>query len=354
MRDLITKGFLKYIICLLGLTIFLSGGVVPSFADKCRNTNNDFVRSDDGDDDDDDGSHNAGKNCLNTGCHTAGGEKHFFVGGTIYSNPNGTETRVGAQVTVIGANNQRTVLTSDRLGNFYSKTPIQAPLTMSVSYLGRDVMMSSTATHGGCNNNSCHVVGTGKLGRVFITTTDLDLTGTVAEANGNSGISYNGNIKAILNAKCIVCHKAGGTKGDVPLTTYAEVTIPRLVTPGSEDSLFIRKLNKGLSEGTMWQYINNTSEYNEIKDWIVLYNAQENSSNLATGVVVSGAKVQLIRNGGVRYRTTTNQTGAFVLRRVKAGEYKLRVSMKGYKTYTQPYQMNQVNITPLDIVIKRR
>lgn len=355
MRDLIAKGFLKYIICLLGLTFFLSGGVTASFADICRNTNNDFVRSDEGDDDDDDddGSHNAGMNCLNTGCH-AGGEHHFFVGGTIYSNSSGTVARVGAQVTVIGANKQRTVLTSDRLGNFYSKTSVQAPLTMSVSYLGRDVKMPANALHGGCNDNSCHVVGKGKPGRVFISTIDQDLTGTVTEANGNSGISYNGNIKAILNAKCIVCHKAGGAKSDVPLTTYAEVTLPRLVTPGNEDSLLIRKLNKNLSEGTMWINLNNMTEYNQIKDWIVLYNAQENSSNLATGAVVSGAKVRLIQAGHIKYSTTTSQTGAFVLKSVMAGEYKVRVSMKGYKTYMQPYQMNQINILPLEVSIKRR
>lgn len=214
--------------------------------------------------------------------------------------------------------------------------------------------MSSPVPHGGCNNNSCHVVGGGKTGRVFITTTDQDLTGTVTEASGSVGISYNGDIKAILNAKCIVCHKAGGTKGDVPLTTYAEVTLPRLITPGSEGSLLIRKLNKDLSEGTMWPYLNNTSEYNKIKDWIVLYNAQEDSANLTAGVVVSDAKVRLIRDGRVRYRTTTNQTGAFVLRRVKAGKYKLRVSKKGYKTYMQPYQMKQTGILPLDITMKRR
>lgn len=355
MRDLIAKGFLKYIICLLGLAIFLSGGVMASFADKCRNTNNGFVRSNDGDDDDDDddNSHNAGKNCLNNGCHTDG-EHRFFVGGTIYSNPKGTEARVGAQVTVIGANNQKTVLTSDRLGNFYSKTSIQAPLSISASYRGRDVKMPANAPHGGCNDNSCHVVGTDKPGRVFISTNDQDLTGTVSEDNGNSEISYNDDIKAILDAKCIVCHKPGGVKSDVPLTTYAEVTIPRLVTVGSVDSLLIRKLNKNLSEGTMWINLNNMTEYNKIKDWIVLYNAQENSSNLASGVAVSEAEVRLIRNGRVRYHTTTNQTGAFVLKRVMAGEYKLRVSKKGYKTYKQPYQMNQINILPLDITIKRR
>lgn len=53
----------------------------------------------------------------------------------------------------------------------------------------------------------------------------------------------------------------GGAKSDVPLTTSAEVTDPRLVTPGSADSLLIRKLNTDLSKGTLWNYLNSTSEY---------------------------------------------------------------------------------------------
>ena len=357
MSDLIAKGFLKYIICLLGLAVFLSGGVAPSFADTCRNANSDFVKSDDGDDDDDDddddGSHHAGQNCLTSGCHT-GGEHRFTIGGTIYSNINGTEARAGAQVTVTGANNQKTVLTSDQLGNFYSKQSIPAPYTITASYLGREVKMPATAITGGCNDNSCHVVGNGAAGRVFITTIDQDLTGTITETSGNSGITYSGTIKAILDAKCIVCHKAGGSKSDVPLTTYDEVTIPRLVTLGSKDSLLIRKLNKQLSEGTMWPSLNNTREFNAIKKWIVLHNAQENSSNMATGAVISGATIQLIQGGGVKYSTTTSQAGAYVLKSVMAGAYTVRVSKKGYKTYTQPYQMNQINVPPLDIAIKKK
>ncbi|HJW86884.1 MAG TPA: carboxypeptidase regulatory-like domain-containing protein [Candidatus Brocadiaceae bacterium] len=355
MRDLIAKGFLKYIICLLGLAVFLSGGVVPSFADKCRNTNNDFVRSDDGDDDDDDdddddGSHHAGTNCLTGGCHT-GGEHRFTIGGTIYSNINGTEARAGAQITVTGSNNQRTVLTSDRLGNFHSSQSIPAPYTITASYLGREVKMPSTAITGGCNDNNCHVVGNGAAGRVFITTNDLDLTGTITETSGNSGISYNGTIKAILDTKCIVCHKAGGSKSDVPLTTYDEVTIPRLVTTGSKDSLLIRKLNKQLSEGTMWPSLRSAREYNQIKDWIVLHHAQEDSTS---GGVVSVATIQLTQGGQVKYSTTTSQAGAFVLKSVMAGAYSVRVSKKGYKTYTQPYQMNQINVPPLNIAIKKK
>lgn len=357
MKDLIAKGFLKYVICLMGLAVFLSGWVVPSFADSCKNGDNDFVKNEDGDDDDDDddddGSHHTGANCLTGGCHTSG-EHRFTIGGTIYSDINGTAARAGAQITVTGANNQKVVLTSDQIGNFHSSQSIPAPYTTTASYLGREVKMPATAATGGCNDNNCHVVGYGAAGRLFISTNDLDLTGTISEISGNSGISYNGTIKAILDAKCISCHKAGGTKSDVPLTTYDEVTIPRLVTLGSKDSLFIRKLNKQLFEGTMWTNLRNTREYNQIKKWIVLHNAQESSSNMATGGVVSSATIQLTQGGHVKYSTTTSQTGTFVLKSVMAGEYSVRVSKKGYKTYTQPYQMNQYNVPPLNVAIKKK
>lgn len=347
------KGLLKYIICLLGLAVFLSGGVVPSFADTCRNANKDFVKNDDGDDDDDDdddGSHHAGMNCLTGGCHT-GGEHRFTIGGTIYSDINGTAARAGAQITVTGSNNQKTVLTSDQIGNFHSSQSIPAPYTITASYLGREVKMPATAATGGCNDNSCHVVGNGAAGRMFISTVDQDLTGTITEASGNSGISYNGTIKAILDAKCISCHKAGGSKSDVPLTTYDEVTIPRLVTAGSKDSLLLKKVDKQSSLGTMWPNLRSAREYNQIKDWIVKYNAQDDS---ISGGVVSGATIQLTQGGQVKYSTTTSQTGAFVLKSVMAGAYSVRISKKGYKTYTQPYQMNQINVPPLNVAIKKK
>ncbi len=85
----------------------------------------------------------------------------------------------------------------------------------------------------------------GSAGRVFISTNDLDLTGTVTESSpdgGSSEISYNSDIKVILDAKCISCHKEGGSISDTPLTAYAGVTDSKLVTPGSDDSLFLRRL----------------------------------------------------------------------------------------------------------------
>ena len=61
MRNLIVKGFLKYIISLLGITIFLMGGTWMSFADKARidSDNSLFQRSDDNGEDENEGEDDA-------------------------------------------------------------------------------------------------------------------------------------------------------------------------------------------------------------------------------------------------------------------------------------------------------
>lgn len=369
MRYLITEGFLKYIICLLGITIFLMNGNGISFADKVKvDYDNGFFHQDDdednnegeGDDDngeDGDESHNAGWNCLTSGCHSNGREHHFSVGGTIYTDADGTVERTGAEIKVIDATGNTTILRSDGLGNFYSEKTLNAPFIISASYEGREVKMPIPAPDGGCNAESCHVVGV--AGRVFISTNDLDLTGTVTEAasgRGSSEISYNGDIKSILDAKCIICHSSEGIKSDVPLTTYTEVTDPRLVIPGSADSLLLKKVNKNLSIGTMWQYLNSNSDYKKMKRWIVKYDAQEFSSGQVSsgGKAVSAARVSLRQNGSVRYKAVTDAEGKFVMKAVKAGEYILKISKEGYKTYKQTYQMNQGSVIPLEITMKRK
>ena len=279
MWNLIFKGFLMYVMCLLSITSFFFGGTRVSFADENKNENSkvSFLKSNDDDDDDEgeddeegdgedgDESHNAGRNCLTSGCHSGSGEEHFSVGGTIYTDADGTDARVEAEIKVVDTNGRTTTLTSDQLGNIFTEKSVNAPFTITVSYQGREVKMPSEASVGGCNADGCHVSGYAGRG-VFISTNDLDLTGTVTENSsdgGSSEISYNSDIKAILDAKCVSCHQSGGVKSDVPLTTYAEVTDTKLVTPGSADSLLIRKLNKDLSEGTMWVNLNSTSEYNK-------------------------------------------------------------------------------------------
>ena len=350
MWNLIFKRFLIYVMCLLGINSFLICTRV-SFAYEKENNRIFSQRSSDYDE-----SHNAGRNCLTSGCHSGVGEKRFYIGGTIYTDADGTNARVGAKIKVIDTNGSTIKLTSDQLGNFYTQKSVNAPFTITVSYQGRKVKMPSEASGGGCNTDGCHI--SGYAGRVFISTNDLDLTGTVTESSsdgGSSEISYNSDIKSILDAKCISCHKSGGVKSDVPLTTYAEATDTKLVTPGSADSLLIRKLNKDLSEGTMWVNLNSTREYDKIKDWIVVYNVQESSSSQGSaGAAISDARVKLSKNGRVKYKTTTDSTGAFVLEKVKAGEYTLKVFKKGYKRYTQTYQMNQSNVASLEITLDKK
>jgi len=234
---------------------------------------------------------------------------------------------------------------------------LTAPFTISVSYLGRTVSMPVTAETGGCNADGCHT--TQAEGRVFISTNDLDLAGMVTIDNtggGSTEISYEGDVKSILDAKCISCHKEGGSKSDIPLTTYEEVTDPGLVTPGDEDSLLLRKLDKNSSEGTMWPKLNSSSEYDTIKDWIVAYNAREYSSGVTdvAGEPVAGAKVRLSKNGRIKYQTKTDEGGEFILEKVKAGSYSLKVYKKGYDAYNQSYQMNQTDVTPLEITLTEK
>ncbi len=77
MWNLIFKGFLMYVMCLLCITSFFVGGTRVSFADESKNENSriSFQKSNDNDDDDegedddddddegedDDESHNAGR-----------------------------------------------------------------------------------------------------------------------------------------------------------------------------------------------------------------------------------------------------------------------------------------------------
>lgn len=300
---------------------------------------------------------NEGKNCLASRCHSQGKEHHFSLEGTIYRDVNGTAGRTGAKIKVKDATGNTTILKSDRLGNFYSEKNLKSPFTISALYEGREVKMPIPASDGGCNAERCHVVG--MAGRVFISTNDLDLTGTVTEVRAggaSSEISYNGDIKAIFDAKCIICHSAGGMKSDIPLTTYLGVTDSRLIIPGSADSLLLKKIDKRSNIGTMWQYLNSNSDYKRIKKWIVKYNAQEYSSGQGVSLrkALSGAEVSLRQDNRDIYKTATDDEGKFVMKAVKAGEYILKIFKEGYKTHKQTYQMNQSNVTPLEIKMKRK
>ncbi|MEP9410435.1 MAG: carboxypeptidase regulatory-like domain-containing protein [Candidatus Brocadia sp.] len=204
-------------------------------------------------------SHNAGKDCLASGCHASGGWKLFSIAGTIYTDAEGTDARRGAQIKAVDANGIAVNLTSDQIGNFYSAQSMTAPFMISVSYRGRKVKMPGIASGGGCNADGCHTVGS--AGRVYVSTEDLDLTGTV------TGVD-------------------------------------------TEDS--------------------------------------------TDGIAIANAKISLSRKGHIKYRTTTDSAGAFTMKKVKANDYTLKVARKGYKTYKQPYEMKQRDVSPLKIMLIKK
>jgi hypothetical protein len=202
----------------------------------------------------------------------------------------GTGAMADAQIEAVDAHGITVNLTSDQIGNIYSAQSMTAPFTISVSYQGRMVKMPGAASGGGCNADSCHVVGS--AGRVYISTEDIDLTGMVtgADTGSSSEIRYNSNA-------------------------------------GSETN----------------------------KDWIVEYQGRKSSSAQETvGAVVANAKVSLSRNGRIKYRTTTDLLGVFTFKKVKANEYTLKVTRKGYKTYKQSYEMKQKDVTPLEITLNKK
>lgn len=277
---------LKYVGCFFCAVVFLANRAQVSFADEAgRFHDKGFILKSN----DNEVSHNAGKDCLTSGCHASGGWKRFSLGGTIYTDSEGTAARAGAQIEAVDANGITVNLTSDQIGNIYSAQSMTAPFMISVSYRGRMVKMPGIASSGGCNADSCHVVSS--VGRVYISTEDLDVTGTVigADTGSSSEIRYNSDV---------------GYEKDV--------------------------------------------------DWMVKYHGRESSSGQETdGAVVANAKVSLSMKGHIKYRTTTDSTGAFAFKKVKANEYTLKVTRKGYKTHKQPYEMKQKDVTPLKITLSK-
>lgn len=256
MNDSMNQRFLKYVVCFFCAAVFQASGVQLSFASKIGrfHDNGLSLKSND-----ETVNHNAGKDCLTSGCHGSGGWKRFSLGGTIYTDSEGTAARAGAHIEAVDVNGITVNLTSDQIGNFYTAQSMTAPFMISVSYRGRMIKMPGAAAGGGCNTDGCHVAGS--AGRIYVNTEDLDLAGKV------TGIDM---------------------------------------------------------------------------------------ENSVAGAVIGNAKVSLSRKGRIIYRTTTDSTGAFIMKEVKANEYTLKVARKGYKTYKQSYEMKQKDVSPLEITLSRK
>jgi hypothetical protein len=106
-----------------------------------------------GEEDDGGPTMSPGSNCLS--CHTVGGgAPAFTAAGTVFDGGNSTAGVAGATVTIRPGSGAVVVLTTNSVGNFYTASPLNPPLAISVSAGGHVNTMSSTASSGACG--SCH------------------------------------------------------------------------------------------------------------------------------------------------------------------------------------------------------
>jgi hypothetical protein len=90
-----------------------------------------------------------GQDCLE--CHGGGGGEEDAVAWTVA----GTWSGEGHHVSITDSAGKSFTLTTNQVGNFYTREPLQQPLHLSVSVDGR--AMPGTVSYGGCNR--CHGSG---------------------------------------------------------------------------------------------------------------------------------------------------------------------------------------------------
>jgi putative hemolysin len=96
-----------------------------------------------------------GSDCLV--CHSPGGDDEadwFSVGGTVFSDLDGSSLSQGVLVRVTDANGKVVEMTSNSAGNFYSEEDLVPPMRAEVEVGGRVEEMATEISYGGCA--SCH------------------------------------------------------------------------------------------------------------------------------------------------------------------------------------------------------
>ncbi len=108
---------------------------------------------------DDNLSHNAGANCLNSGCHNGDNAniKTFSVAGTVYKSDGTIQTNATVSLYVPNSNFLLASITTDNSGNFFTEEAVSG-LAQGVSVeVEGDIgirAMTMNPTVGSCN--SCH------------------------------------------------------------------------------------------------------------------------------------------------------------------------------------------------------
>ncbi len=107
-----------------------------------------------------DGYHFPGEDCI--ACHRqAGGAPPFTIGGTLYTDEQGSAPVAGATIVVDDSTGNRLEMITEVNGNFYSIDPISFPVRTYVAVcpdvvpMITDVPLASAS----CNTASCHSAG---------------------------------------------------------------------------------------------------------------------------------------------------------------------------------------------------
>lgn len=113
-----------------------------------------------------------GDNCLR--CHSPGtkqGAPPWTAGGTIFRRRDAERNDGvgGVRVTITGAAGERVELTTNDVGNFYTREPLTKPYRVAIEYEGRRKEMPVDAPAGSCN--ACHSwpdPSGGAPGRIYV------------------------------------------------------------------------------------------------------------------------------------------------------------------------------------------
>lgn len=120
-----------------------------------------------------DNSHNAGKSCMQSGCHpTAGGgggdAPSFLIGGTVYADYKGTTPAPGVEIRIVDSAGHSASTYSGSNGNFYVRSGSANGVTFPAVIGARNatttrpmITVLSSASMGSCGQTTCHVPGGG-------------------------------------------------------------------------------------------------------------------------------------------------------------------------------------------------
>jgi hypothetical protein len=118
-----------------------------------------------------DSSHNAGRSCMDRGCHGTGGQgggdaPSFLIGGTVYQDYYGKVPAVGVEVRILDSAGHSAITTTGREGNFYIRSGSSNGVTFPAVVGARDATTTrpmittlGTASMGSCAQATCHVAG---------------------------------------------------------------------------------------------------------------------------------------------------------------------------------------------------